>query len=75
MVYSLYRCADSFLSRSEGLGHAEWATKGFMIALGGVYHEVYEHDRPGVCLDDGQTEAEGVPSQGALLRRMSPYLT
>ena len=34
---------------------------------------------PGVCLGDGQTEAEGVPSQGgrgdALLRRMLPYLT
>ena len=34
---------------------------------------------PGVCLGDGQTEAEGVPSQGgrgdALLRRMPPDLT
>ena len=37
------------------------------------------HDGPGVCLGDGQTAAEWVPSQGgrgdALLRRMSPYLT
>ena len=35
--------------------------------------------RPGVCLGDGQTEVERVPSQGgrgdALLRRMPPYLT
>ena len=34
---------------------------------------------PGVCLGYGQTEAEGVPSQGgrgdALLRRMPPDLT
>ena len=32
-----------------------------------------------VCLGDGQTEAEGIPSQGgrgdALLRRMSSHLT
>ena len=37
------------------------------------------HGGPGVCLGDGQTEAEGVLSQGgrgdALLRRMAPYLT
>ena len=41
--------------------------------------EGYAHDGPGVCLGDGQTEDEGVPSQGgrgdALLRRMPPYLT
>ena len=39
----------------------------------------YGHDGPGVCLGDGQTEAEEVPSQGgggdALLLRMPPYLT
>ena len=39
----------------------------------------YEHGRPVVCLDDGQTEAGGIPSQGGrgdpLLRRMSLYLT
>ena len=37
------------------------------------------HGGPGVCQGDGQTEAEGVPSQDgrgdALLRRMPPYLT
>ena len=45
----------------------------------GVLSEGYGHDGPGVCLGDGQTEDEGVPSQGgrgdALLRRMAPYLT
>ena len=44
--------------------------------------EGYGHDGHGVCLDDGQTEADGVPSKGrrvrrgdALLRRMPPYMT
>ena len=50
-----------------------------MDASGGVLSEVYGNGGPGVCLDDGQTETEGVPSQGgrgdALLRRMPPYLT
>ena len=52
------------------------------------YGARYGHDGPGVCLGDGQTEAEGVPSQGGrgdtLLPRvavavpfgaMPPYLT
>ena len=51
----------------------------FMVASGGVLAERYVHGGPGVCLGDGQTEPEGVPSQGgrgdALLRRMPPYLT
>ena len=51
----------------------------FIVASGGVLSEGYGHGGPGVCLGDGQTEAEGVPSQGgrgdALLRRMPPYLT
>ena len=55
------------------------ASTRFMVASGGVLYEGYGHDGPGVCLGDGQTEAEEVPSQGggdaALLRRMSPYLT
>ena len=42
----------------------------------GVLSEGYGHGGPGVCLDGGQTEAEGVPSQGgrgdALLWRMPP---
>ena len=50
-----------------------------MVASGGGLSEGYGHGGPGVYLGDGQTEAEGVPSQGgcgdALLWRMSPYLT
>ena len=42
----------------------------------GVLSEGYGHGGPGVCLGDGQTEAEGVPSQDgrgdAVLRRMPP---
>ena len=45
----------------------------------GGLSEGYGHDGTGVCLGDGQTEANGVPSQGGrgdtLLRRMLPYLT
>ena len=41
--------------------------------------EGYGHDGPDVCLGDGQTEAEGVSSQGgrgdAPLRRTPPYPT
>ena len=51
---------DSFLSRSEGLDHAEGASIGFMCASGGGLSEGYRHGGPGVCLGDGQTEAEGV---------------
>ena len=51
----------------------------FMVASGGVLSEGCGHDGPGVCLVDGQSEAEVVPSQGgrgdALLRRLPPYLT
>ena len=49
-----------------------------MPRSGGVLSEGDGHSGPGVCLGDGQTEAEGIPSQDgrgdALLRRMSPYL-
>ena len=73
------RPSNTFLSKSEGLVHAEGAPTRFVVASGGVLSEGYGHDGPGVCLDDDQTEAEGVPSQcgrdEALLRRMSPYLT
>ena len=41
--------------------------------------EQNEHDEPGVCLGDDQTEAKGLPSQDgrvdALLRHMPPQLT
>ena len=67
-----------YLLRSEWLDHAEEAFTCFMLASGGVLSVGYEHDGPGVCMGDGQTEAEGVPSQGgsgdSLLLRMSPYL-
>ena len=76
--FPLFSISSSF-SRSKGLDHAEGATTRFMVASGGVLSEGYGHGGPGACLGDGQTEAEGVPSQGgggdALLRRMPPYLT
>ena len=65
---------------SEELDHAEGAHTGFMILSDGVLSE-YGHrpGGPGVCLGDGQTEAERVPSQSgrgdAVLLRMPPYLT
>ena len=66
------------MSRSEGLDHAKGASTGFMVASGGVLSAGYGHGGPGVCLGDGQTEAERVPLQGArgdaLLRGMIPYL-
>ena len=42
--------SDSLLSRSEGLGHVEWASTDFMVASGRVLSEGYGHDGPGVCL-------------------------
>ena len=35
-----------------------------MVASNGVLFEGYRHERHGICLGDGQTEAVGVPSQG-----------
>ena len=68
-----------YMLLSEGLVHAEGESTRFMVASGGLLSEGYGHGGPGVCLGDGQTEAEVVSSQGergdALLRRMSPYLT
>ena len=47
-----------------------------VVASGAVLSGEYGHNTSGVCLGDGQTEAEGVRSQGgrgdALLRRMPP---
>ena len=78
-VVSRSQSQDSFSSRSEWLDHAEVASTGFVFASVVVLSEGYRHDGPGVCLGDGQTEDEGVPSQGgrgdALLRRMPPYMT
>ena len=65
------------MSRSERLDHAEEAPTRFMVASGGVLSD--GHGGPGVCVGDGQTEAEGVPSHDGrgdvLLRRMPPYVT
>ena len=70
-----FRPSESFLSRSELLDHADGASTGFMVASYGCLSEGYG---PGVCLGNGQTWAEGVPSQGgrgdALFRRISPDL-
>ena len=60
---------EIFLSRSEGLDHAEWVATGFMVASGvlcGFLSEDYGHDEPRVCLGDDQTEAERVPSKRRL---------
>ena len=62
--YEGSRSSDSDLSRSEGLDHAERASTGFIFASGGVPSEGYGHGGSDVCLGDGHTEAEGVPSQG-----------
>ena len=73
-AHRILSCRDS-----EGLVQAEGAPTRFMVASGGVLSKGCGPGGPGVCLGDGQTEAEGVPSQGgrgdALLRRMPPYLT
>ena len=64
--------------------HWDWSMPriphaGFVFASGRMLSEGYGRDRPAVCLGDGQTEAEVVPSQGgrgdALIRRTYPYLT
>ena len=68
------RSSDSFLSKSEGLDHAEGASTGFMVATGGVLSEGYGHGGPCVCLGDGQREGRGrTAARWTLLRRMSPY--
>ena len=63
------------LGNGPRVDHAEGAFTCFMVDSDGVLFEGYDHDGPGVCLGDGQTEAEGVPSQGgrgdALLRPFS----
>ena len=66
-------------SGAFGADNAEGAFSGFIVASGGVLSERYGYDGPGVCLGDGQMEADGVPSHGgrgdALLRRRPPHLT
>ena len=48
---------------AKRLDQAKGVSTGFMVASGGDLSEGYVHDGPGVCLGDGQTEAE-IPSQG-----------
>ena len=71
---SRLRQVESYL---KDMGMAAWRLPG-RWPDGGL-SEGYGHGGPGVCLEDGQTEVEGAPSQGgrgnALLRRMSPHLT
>ena len=48
------------LDYTEGLDYAERPC--FVVATGRGLSEEYERNGPGVCLGDGQTEDEGVPS-------------
>ena len=67
-----------FLVEIRVAGPCRGASTDFTVASGGVLSEGYGHSGPGVCLGNGQTEAEGVPSHGgrgdALPRRMTPHL-
>ena len=65
------RPSDTFLPRDEGLDHAETASVGFMVVSDGVLSEGCGHGGLGVCLGDGQTEAE----YRRKIRPMPPYLT
>ena len=65
-----------FLVEIRVASPCQGASKGFMVASGGVLSEGYEHDGPGVCLGDGQTEAylkdmgmRGLASVWAMARR------
>ena len=51
---------------------AEGAPLRFMVASGGV-SEGCGHGAPGVSLGDGQTEAEGVPSQATRCSGVCPH--
>ena len=68
-----------FLVENGGAVPCRAASSGFMVASDGVPFEGYGDGGSGVCVGDGQTDDEGVPSQGgrgdALFRRMAPYLT
>ena len=46
-----------------GAGPAQGAPACFVVAPGGVLSEEYGRGWSSVCLGDGQTEADGVPSQ------------
>ena len=64
------------LFKSEGLVHDERASTRFMVASGRVLSEGCGHGGPGVCLGDGQTQADlkdmgltGLASAWAMARR------
>ena len=61
-AHRILSCQDS-----SGWSMLKGAPTRFMLASGGVLSEGCGHGGhggPGVCLGDGQTEAEGVPLQG-----------
>ena len=60
MIYELLRISNLFIILSF-LSLLRGASTGFMVASDRVLSEGYGHGGPGVCLGDGQTEAEGVP--------------
>ena len=60
------------LAGSEGLDYSKGPPECFVVASGGVLIEGYGHGGSGVCLGDGQTEAEGVQWQGG--RAASAYV-
>ena len=72
-IWSLQRIPPIGFCPGEGRPRA------FVVKSSGVLSEGYGRDGPGVCLSDGQTEAEGIPSQGgrgdALLRYTPTHLT
>ena len=63
------------LSGFEWLHYTERPTTYFLVASDGGLSQKYGRDGSGVCLGNGQTGEERVPSQGdALLRRMPQIL-
>ena len=67
--YGEFHPSDSFLSKSEWPDYTEGPPACFVMIDGGLG---YGHGGPGVCLGDGQTEADRVASQdgrGDALRR------
>ena len=67
------------LDHAEGLGHAEKPPACFLVVSVKVLSKGYGYGGPGVCLDDDQMEAEGIPSQSergdTLHRRIPSHLT
>ena len=64
----VFDCTDA------DFGPAKVPPTRFVVASGGVLFEGYQYGGPGVCLGDGQTETEGVTSQGGRGDALLPYL-